>query len=214
MINGYNNKDLYKFYVMKLKIQLSMIMLCTSLFAFSQSNKTLNVGDKAPLFTLENATGEKISLKRMLKKGPVILTWYRGAWCPYCNLALVELQNHLGQFKELGAELIAISPQLPDSTLSFQERKELKFTLLSDRNNKIAQKYGITFNLAPEKNKLYEEKIGLSKYNGNTSGTLPIPATYIIDQTGTIRYAYINEDYTKRADPNEILDFLKRLKDQ
>ena len=188
---------------------LAIIFLASLSTSFGQNQKVLGVGDKAPEFTLKNALGNDISLDDFLDKEYVILTWYRGAWCPYCNLALIELQEHLDKFKKLGAELIAISPQIADSTLTLQQKKELQFTLLSDMDNKIAKKYGISFTLDSDKNKLYEEKISLSKYNGNTTGLLPIPVTYIIDKEKIIRYAYINEDYTKRVDPNELIAFLK-----
>lgn len=188
---------------------LAIIFLASLSTSFGQNQKVLGVGDKAPEFTLKNALGNDISLDDFLDKEYVILTWYRGVWCPYCNLALIELQEHLDKFKKLGAELIAISPQIADSTLTLQQKKELQFTLLSDMDNKIAKKYGISFTLDSDKNKLYEEKISLSKYNGNTTGLLPIPVTYIIDKEKIIRYAYINEDYTKRVDPNELIAFLK-----
>jgi len=168
---------------MKLKIVFLVLFTLTYILnGFSQAQRALKVGDKAPDFTLKNSLGEVVSLNSFLDRGYVILTWYRGAWCPYCNLALVELQDNLGEFKELGAELIAISPQIADSTLTLQQKKELQFALLSDTDNQIAKKYGISFSLDPDKNKLYEERISLSKYNGNTKGLLPIPATYIIDK--------------------------------
>ena len=138
-----------------------------------------------------------------------MLTWYRGSWCPYCNLALAEMQEYLDEFKKYNAEQITISPQTADSSLTLQQKKELQFTLLSDRDNAIAQKYGISFTLDPDKNQLYEEKISLSKYNGNTTGLLPVPATFILDKNGIISYIYKNEDYTKRVDPNEIITFLQ-----
>lgn len=197
---------------MKLKIVLLSFAFCTLFSGISHANNALKVGDKAPQFVLENAVGEKTSLATLLKKGPVVLTWYRGSWCPYCNVALVELQEYLDEFKKLGTELVAISPQVVDSTLTLQERKELRFTLLSDTDNAVAQKYGLSFKLDPDRHKLYEEKLSLSKYNGNNNGTLPITATYIIDQRGVIRYAYVDEDYSKRADPKELVGFLKTMR--
>ena len=118
---------------------LAIIFLASLSTSFGQNQKVLGVGDKAPEFTLKNALGNDISLDDFLDKEYVILTWYRGAWCPYCNLALIELQEHLDKFKKLGAELIALSPQIADSTLTLQQQKELQFTLLSDLANKIAK---------------------------------------------------------------------------
>ena len=156
-------------------------------------NEPLNIGDIAPLFTLSNSLGEEISLESLTKKGNVILTWYRGDWCPYCNLALVELQEYISEFRRLGAELVSISPQLPDKSWTLKQKKDLEFTILSDLESNIAKKYGILFKVKSKK------------------GALPIPATYIIDKTGTIRYAYINKDYTKRADPKKIVSFLEEF---
>lgn len=188
-----------------------ILLFCLSNSGVAQAKDPLKVGDKAPDFILENTLGENVSLKKYLESGPVILTWYRGSWCPYCNIALVELQEYLKEFKELEAQLIAISPQRADSTLTLQQKKELQFTLVSDTDNRVAQKYGLSFKLDSETHQLYEKRISLSKYNGNTEGTLPITATYIIDRKGVIRYAYINENYKQRANPKDILESLKTL---
>ncbi|MGL6178154.1 MAG: peroxiredoxin family protein [Tannerellaceae bacterium] len=188
-----------------------ILLFCLANSGVAQANGPLKVGDKAPDFILENTLGENVSLKKHLESGSVILTWYRGSWCPYCNIALVELQDYLKEFKELGAQLIAISPQRADSTLTLQQKKELQFTLVSDTDNRVAQKYGLSFKLDSETHQLYEKRFSLSKYNGSTEGTLPITAAYIIDRKGVIRYAYINEDYKQWANPKDILESLKTL---
>ena len=172
----------------------------------------LQVGDIAPNFTLNNAVGHPVELYEYLKKGKVILTWYRGGWCPYCNLKLHELQNKLSEFEALGANLIAVSPELPDKSLSTSEKHELKFEVLSDIGNKIGKEYGIVFKLTEDVADAYNKSFALNDYNGDDSNELPLPATYIIDQNGTIIYAFLDADYRNRAEPEELVKFLKANK--
>ena len=168
----------------------------------------MQVGDTAPNFTLTNAEGKEVSLKDELKKGSVVLTWYRGGWCPYCNLTLHALQEELSNFKANGAVLVALTPELPDNSLTTSEKNKLEFEVLSDIDNKVAKEYGIVFKLIPEVAKSYNEAFDLKKYNGNESNELPLAATYIIGQDGKIRYAFMDADYRNRAEPSEITAFL------
>ncbi len=105
-------------------------------------SRSLKMGEAAPDFTLCNATGRKVTLSEMIKKGPVIITWYRGGWCPYCNLALAYMQRFLPQFLEAGAELIAITPEKPDASLTTKEKHDLEFEVLTDEQNRVAKLYG------------------------------------------------------------------------
>ena len=168
-----------------------------------------NKGDKAPDFVLTNAAGEKVSLSSYLKKGPVILTWYRGGWCPYCNITLNRLQKELPNFNAAGANLIALTPELPDSTLSSKEKNDLQFEVLSDPGNKIAKEYGIVFKLYEPVAESYQKGFDLHGYNGDESDELPLAATYVINPDGTIIYAFLDADYRNRAEPSEILEALK-----
>lgn len=198
-----------------LKLLILLIMTVSSTLAFSQSpNQGLRVGDKAPDFTLKNQSGNNVTLSELLKKGPVVVSWYRGGWCPYCNLALKGLSDRVDQIAKENATLVALTPELPDKSLSTSEKNHLKFSVLSDINNEVARKYDLVFKLDNQTATTYENKFGLSNYNGNTSAELPIPATYIIDRQGIIRYAYVNPDYKQRANPNEIVMKLKELKNQ
>jgi peroxiredoxin len=175
-------------------------------------DNALNLGDSAPDFVLKNALGESVGLYEYLKKGPVVLTWYRGGWCPYCNLTLKALQDELPQYKEQGATLIALTPEIPDNSLSTAEKHDLKFEVLSDVGNDIAKKYGIVFKLTDEVAKIYNANFNLNDYNGDDTNELPLAATYIINQEGKIVYAFLDEDYRNRAEPTELTKKLKDLK--
>ncbi len=168
-------------------------------------------GDHAPNFSLNNATGQKVSLHKELKKGPVVLVWYRGGWCPYCNITLHYLQENLAEFNERGAPLLALTPEVPDKSLSTTEKNHLEFEVLSDVNNKVAAEYGIVFKLTPEVAKIYQESFGLSDYNGNEKGELPLAATYVIDQNGVVVYSFLHADYRERAPIEDILKALDEL---
>ncbi len=169
-------------------------------------------GDQAPDFTLKNPDGEEITLSEELKKGPVVLTWYRGGWCPYCNLQLAAYQQILPQLEELGAQLIAISPEVPDKSLSTIEKNKLRFQVLSDLNLKVAKEYGIVFNLNSEVGKIYSGFFDMKEYNGEDStDELPLAATYVIDKDGKIVYSFLEADYTLRSEPKEIIQVLDGL---
>lgn len=170
-----------------------------------------NVGERAPDFTLTNAIGENVSLADYLKQGAVILTWYRGGWCPYCNLTLRRLQQELPNFKAAGANLLALTPELPDKSLSTREKHNLGFEVLSDIGNKIAREYGIVFRLTPDVAANYQKSFDLHGFNGDESDELPLAATYVIDRDGVIRYAFLNADYRNRAEPAEIIRALNAL---
>ena len=170
-----------------------------------------NVGDKAPEFTLKNATGNDVSLTQKLKDGPVVLVWYRGGWCPYCNINLHYLQEESANIKAQGASIIAISPEKPDESMTTAEKNELEFEVLSDLHNKVAKEYGVVFELTEEVAAIYNEKFGLNDHNGDNSNELPLAATYIINTDGTIAYAFLDTDYRNRLEPKKITEFLKSL---
>ncbi|HLP83733.1 MAG TPA: peroxiredoxin-like family protein [Phycisphaerales bacterium] len=171
----------------------------------------LKVGAKAPEFSLPDAKGERVALSSMLAKGPVVVTWYRGAWCPYCNVQLREYQKAMPEITALGAQLVAISPQTPDSTLSTQQKNELVFAVLSDAGNGVAKQFGIAYTLPAEVAASFKGKLDLAKFNGDASNELPLSATYVIGTDGVIRYAFVDADYRNRAEPAEIVAALKAL---
>lgn len=175
--------------------------------------KGLAAGTVAPDFTLPDSTGEESTLYEELKKGPVVITFYRGAWCPYCNMELRAYQRILDDIQAAGAELIAISPQTADNSLSMQEKDELQFHVLSDVGNKTANDYDLVYTM-PDflVNEYKQMNLNIATHNGDETWRLPVPATFVIDQDKTIRFAYVNPDYTKRADPDEVLRTVQSLK--
>jgi len=173
--------------------------------------QALQKGQPAIDFTLPNAVAESTSLNQLLEKGPVVLTWYRGSWCPYCNLTLRALQSHLPKFRELGANLMVLTPELPDKSLTTKEKHKLEFEVLTDRNNEIARKYGVVFKVPPEVMNYFNQGFDLHEFNGDSSDELPLAATYIIDSQGIIQYAYLDADYRRRAEPEELVSKLQEL---
>ena len=171
-------------------------------------SKAINVNDQAPDVSLTNALGESVTLSEVLKKGSVVLTWYRGGWCPYCNLALRSLQEALPTIHGKGASLIALTPELPDLSLSTAEKHALTFEVLSDVNNVVAETYNLIFQLTSEVKKYYDQGFGMLTYNGHDKPELPLAATYVINTDGKVTYAFLDADYRKRAEPSAILEAL------
>lgn len=178
----------------------------------SNEGKGLAQGEKAPNFNLPNATGQPVELYEQLKKGPVILTFYRGNWCPYCNMELRAYQEIIGEIHGQGAELIAISPQTPDQSMSIQEKHNLEYVVLSDENNEVANQFNLVYQMPEYLVDLYKE-IGLNvnEFNGNDTWTLPVSATYIIQTDGTIAYEYTKSDYKDRVEPSDVVEKLKGM---
>lgn len=184
----------------------------SSVAASGVLENALNVNSKAPNFTLKNTLGISFSLYEELKNGPVVLTWYRGGWCPYCNITLHYLQEKLPEIKKTGATLIAITPELPDNSLSTSEKNKLEFSVLSDVGNVVGKEYGVVYTLTDEVASIYEAGFGLSEVNGDLSNELPLAATYVIDTDTVIQYAFLDADYTERAEVTDILEALHKLK--
>ena len=174
----------------------------------------LKVGDRVPDFELPGADGGSVRLADLLEKGPVVVAFYRGHWCPYCNVALHALQQALPQFREAGARLVAISPETPDNSMTLIERQKLEYDVLSDAENRVARVFGLVFEL-PESVRPVYDRLGISlpAFNGDESFELPVPATYVINRDGRIRWSHVDADYTKRAEPAQILAALKQVRD-
>jgi peroxiredoxin len=183
------------------------------LVASGLSASALREGGVAPDFSLPDARGDIVALKTLLDRGPVVISFYRGGWCPFCNLELRGLQRVLPGIVQMGASLVAISPQLPDNSLSTQEKNQLTFPVLSDVGNVVARRFGIVFTL-PTALVEANRAIGrdLAEINGEAGAAqLPMPATFVLDKSGVIRLAFVEEDWSKRLDPDIVVDTLRGL---
>jgi peroxiredoxin len=185
-----------------------------ALIASGAAQHALKAGDKAPSFSLPDPDGNAVASTALLKDGPLIVTFYRGVWCPYCNFDLQSLEEALPRITAQGARLVAISPQLPVNSRRSQRDNKLSFPILSDAGNAVAASFGLRFKMPDYLIELYRDtfKNDLALVNGDASWTLPMPARYVIGSDGTIAYAEVNPDYTRRPDPSELLPTLEKLK--
>jgi peroxiredoxin len=171
----------------------------------------LKVGDHAPAIVLKNAKGATVDIGTLLEKGPVIVTFYRGGWCPYCNLELKAYQEILPQIAAAGASLVAISPEKPDDTVSTAEKNALTFEVLSDVGQKVGRAFGLVYEFTEELKHAYHGfNLDIPARNDTNEWALPVSATYVIDSDGSIVYAYTDVDYRDRADPRDVLAVLMR----
>ncbi|MRX08899.1 redoxin domain-containing protein [Pseudoduganella sp. FT25W] len=172
----------------------------------------LKVGDRAPAFTLSDADGNPVSSAELLKQGPLVVSFYRGVWCPYCNLDLQALQAELPQMKALGANLVAISPQTASNSRKSMRQNDLSFPVLNDAGNEVAAAFGIRYQMPDYLIELYKSlKNDLPGFNGDDSWTLPLPGRFVIDTDGTILYAEVDPDYTNRPETELLLPSLTRF---
>ena len=175
--------------------------------------KALKTGGYAPDFTLPNPSGRPVSFAGMLRSGPAVVTFYRGGWCPYCNLQLRAYQAVLAEITTLGAKLVAISPQLPDGSMSTAEMNKLSFDVLSDVGNYVARSFGLVYSLPQElRAALTSNNKALPGINGDNSWELPLPATYVIAPDRKIVLAEIELDYRERMEPDAIVAALRALR--
>jgi peroxiredoxin len=180
--------------------------------ASSLFDGAIRTGERVPDFRLPSAKGKSVSLRDELGLGPVVVTFYRGGWCPYCNIQLKAYQEILPQVQSYGAKLIAISPELPDQSLTTAEKNALAFDVLSDLGNGVARSFGIVFTLPEElRAAMAANGKALPGINGDESWELPVPATFVIDKNRTAALAHIDVDYRNRLAPDEILAVLKSL---
>ena len=182
------------------------------LLASSVGDSAIKAGDDAPDFFLPSARGGKVRLSDLVQSGPVVLNFYRGGWCPFCNLEFRALQQRLPEIGSLGATLIGVSPETPDSGLTTIEKHQLEFEVLSDEGNKVAGRYGLIMQVFEELRPLYLQwGLDIPACNGDDSWELPLPATYVIDGDGRVRCSYINKDYTQRMEPDELIEALRTI---
>lgn len=174
-------------------------------------NDALKAGDSLPDAALTGANGEDVSISSLLADGPLIINFYRGGWCPYCNFELKAYQDILTDITAAGAQLVAVTPQKPDDSLNVIEKNELQFPVLTDNGNGFASALGITFELTPELKELYGNfGLDLPNLNPGSGWSLPIPATYVVGADGTILLAHVERDYTTRLEPADALKALEQ----
>ena len=178
-----------------------------------QAQRAKKAGDLAPQFTLLDPEGKPVSSRELLARGPLVISFYRGVWCPYCNLELQALQEALSEIAARGASLVAISPQTAANSRKSQRDNKLGFPILSDVRSEVANAFGIRFALPDYLVETYKTfKNDLPAFNNDPSWVLPMPARYVIGTDGIIAYSEVNPDYTQRPDPSELLPVLDRLK--
>ena len=170
------------------------------------------VGNEAPEFALPSVQGGTTRLSEVLKAGPVVLSFYRGGWCPFCNLEFKALHDKLPEIQALGATLIGVSPETLAVSQQTVQDHQLEFEVLSDEGNRVARDYGLVMVVDEVIRPYYEQwGIDIPSANGDDTFELPVPATYVIDQGGVIRAAHVDKDYTKRMEPADIVAALKAL---
>lgn len=175
-------------------------------------DRALSVGDRAPDFELPSANGINIRLSELRAAAPVVLVYYRGNWCPFCTRQLQGLQQALTDIHSQDAQLVAISPETATHGLDTQRRNQLAYPTLIDQGNAVAREFGLAYHVSADAAAQYVPFVDLAEHNGDSSRELPLAATYVIDSAGIIRYAFVSVDFTERADPDEILRVLRRLK--
>ena len=179
----------------------------------SLAKPLVTVGDKFPYFSLPNVVGNAVNSEDLLGQGPMVVSFYRGGWCPYCNLELRAYQAVLDNIHELGAEFVAISPQLPDEALNMVAKANLTYEVLGDTGNSLAEHLGLVFEVTDKVADLYRSMgYDLGRINGNIRWTLPVPATFVIATDNTVVLAHSHGDYRQRLEPADVLETLKGLR--
>ena len=173
----------------------------------------LSAGQQAPDFDLPDPNGKPVRLSERLADGPVVLSFFRGDWCPICNLQLRALERALPDIREAGASLLAVTPQSLQHALSLQEKAELTFDVLSDVEQKVIRDYRVQFTVPPELQELYLGfySLDLGEQNGDGSWNLPVPGTVIIDAEGIVRKTHVTADFTRRMEPDDVIEALGPL---
>ena len=191
---------------MKAVYILTINLLLSFALAAQALPQGLGVNDKAPDFTAKDQNGRKFSLKNELKNGAVVMVFYRGQWCPYCNRQLKELQDSISFIKEKGATLIAVSPEKPANISKTVEKTKAAYPVIFDDSLKIMKSYDVAFGVDSTSIEKYKKfGIDFNDANGSNGATLPVPAVYIINKKGIIVFKHFDQDYRKRVSVREIL---------
>jgi peroxiredoxin len=189
-----------------------ILLFFISLFAQAQKSEPLFIGDKAPNILETNQFDKRISLNDQLQNGPVVLVFYRGQWCPHCNRHMSNIQDSLQMILDAGASVIAITPEKGEKIEKTMEKSGASFSIVYDENHRIMDKYHVTFKLSGWKRFIYGiAGININKASGNKDSALPVPATYIITQKGTVYSSHFNENYSDRMPVKDMLEVLQEL---
>lgn len=181
------------------------------LIASRAADKALKAGDKAPAFTLNDPDGRPACSAELLRKGPLVVSFYLGVWCPYCNMEMQALEAARPAYEQLGATVVAISPQTAPNSRESMRQNGLGFPILSDPGGEVGAAFGLRFRLPDDLVGLYKSlKNDLPSFNADPSWTLPMPGRHVIAQDGTILYAEVNPDYTRRPEPEDMLPVLRQ----
>lgn len=181
--------------------------------AMQENERGIKVGEDAPKFDFVDAREINYNLDNLLDNGPLVLIFYRGEWCKYCNKYIAELSDNYSTIKELGAEVIAVTPELPKYSNAVKDKTRAEFSVIADNNNELMKLYDVDFILDDKTRKRYNTfGINLDENNGEGKYTLPIPATYVIDQNGKVIYRHFDENYKERAEIDDLLESLKARK--
>lgn len=195
------------------EVQEQMQKAHDQLVAKKITAEAINAGDKFPEFDLFNQKNEKRTLGQVFGDNKfLVISFYRGGWCPYCNLELKALEDKRNDFLELGASLVAVSPERPDSSISTSEKNNLEFEVLSDINSELSKKIGISFELPENLKPIYSQfGIDIPAHNGENDYTLPVAATFILSKDREIHLAFLDLDYKVRLDPDKVVSKLKEI---
>ena len=189
---------------------ISTVESATNGFAASfDHDGAIQAGDRFPAFQLRSVNGEDVDSAKLLAQGPILVSFYRGGWCPFCNMQLRSWQKYIPQLHEAGVTLVTISPALVEESRSRSQRMELDFLMLSDADNELARRLGIIF-AQPESMRPILE--GNPDFTAGKSLEVPVPATILVDQKGVVRNAFVNPDYRKRIEPTTALNWIEDMK--
>ena len=192
-----------------------MLSQARDLLHANMALSTLAPGDQLPAFTLQNATGMAFDSQKMLASGPMVIVFYRGSWCPYCNMHLGQIQAELDTIQASGGQLVAISPEMPDRSLTLTEKLQLEFEILSDTDNTVARAFGLVFEVPVLfRAALKELSIDFDEVYGKDVVELPVPASFVVDRAGRIVFSQMHPDYTQRTNVAQMITALQSLSEE
>jgi len=198
-----------------MKFVVTLFIFWSFINCANAQNQHLKVGDRAPDFTTINHLGDTLSLNSLLQQGPLVLTFYRGEWCPYCNKYLARLDESYPIINELGANLMAVTPEIVKYTSKMADKMDNPYSIIPDTDYSIIKLFGLDFELSKKTKTKYKIfGINIPKHNGADDYILPIPATFVINTNGEIIFQHVDENYKERAEIEDILAVLKTLKEE